>query len=638
MNLSLPLPIPGPLWGRYPRRPTTGAASWRPVQLWSTPLGALRSVVCDVAAQAENWAQLDDAAQADALQDLRRQLRRDGLRGPALTRALAATSAAATRTLGLTARDNQLLAAAALLNDHLAEMATGEGKTLATALAAAVAALAGLPVHVVTANAYLAARDAHRLEPLFHALGLGVACAATGDEAQRRIAYLHDVTYATAKDLAFDFLRDQQDGVLDDGRASLSAPRLRGLCIALVDEADSVLLDDAEVPLILSRAAPHAARRAFLWQALALARQLRPGIDVELHRSERRATLTPAGEAHASDLVKDLEGPWQRARLRREALHSALTALHALERDTHYVVREGRVELLDDVTARVAEGRVLSRGLHTLVALKEGVAPPPETETVAQTTYQRFFQRYWRLAGLSGTLWEARSELEQVYGTRVVRIPLHRPCRRAVLPARSGIAMDTVVARIRDLSGASRPVLVGVDSIDGANALSQALTLAGVAHNVLHALNDADESRVVARAGCAGQVTVATRMAGRGTDIEIDDKARAAGGLHVLNLQRNPSRRHDRQLAGRAARHGDPGTVETWILSTPADSVPHITFTEEDPPWNSTSSRSWHNALAMLRLRVQQRREELRRQGLRKRLFEEDLEWEKRLAFAGPSR
>jgi preprotein translocase subunit SecA len=219
-----------------------------------------------------------------------------------------------------------------------------------------------------------------------------------------------------------------------------------------------------------------------------------------------------------------------------------------------------------------------------------------------------------------------------------VRIPLHRPCRRAVLPARSGIAMDTVVARIRDLSGASRPVLVGVDSIDGANALSQALTLAGVAHNVLHALNDADESRIVAKAGCAGQVTVATRMAGRGTDIEIDDTARAAGGLHVLNLQRNPSRRHDRQLAGRAARHGDPGTVETWISPTPANAATHITFTEEDPPWNSTSSRPWHNALALLRLRVQQRREESRRQGLRKRLLEEDLEWEKRLAFAGRSR
>ncbi|MDP3615693.1 MAG: hypothetical protein Q8R98_27960, partial [Rubrivivax sp.] len=553
-------------------------------------------------------------------------------------------------TLGWTPRPGQLLAAAALLDNRMAEMATGEGKTLAIGLAAAAAALAGMPVHVVTANDYLAARDATGLAPLFMALGLRVtALPPAGDDAARRQAYGHDILYATAKALAFDHLRDRhmqaRSHELERAAAALSAnappaPLMRGLCMALLDEADSILLDEAEVPLILSQGVPQAARRAFLWQALALARQLEPGRDFRTLPTERGAWLEPAGEDRLAALAHGLGGPWQRTRYRREAVQLALAALHACRRNLDYLVRDGAIELLDEVTGRVAAGRVWSRGLHTLVALKEGLNPPPDTETVAQITFQRFFQRYWRLCGISGTLWEARAELQQVYGASVVRVPLHRPCRRVTLPPRvwdnAQAMFDAAALHVAALQAAGRPVLVGTDSVADSEALSSCLARHSVVHRVLNALHDGDEAAIVAEAGHGGRVTVATRMAGRGTDIALDERARAAGGLHVLSCQHNPSRRLDRQLAGRAARHGEPGSSEAWLVhrfstkgfAAAADKVMSTRPTnhQNPPPWMITMSQRWRQWL-----------EERRRAAARHQLLEQDRHWERRLSFAGPS-
>jgi len=268
-------------------------------------------------------------------------------------------------------------------------------------------------------------------------------------------------------------------------------------------------------------------------------------------------------------LADGLGGPWQRPRYRREAVHIALVGLHACRRDEHYLVRDGRIDLLDEVTGRVAVGRFWSRGLHTVVALKEGLAAPPETETVAQTTFQRFFQRYWRLGGISGTLWEARAELHEVYGARVVRIPLYRPCIRQMLPARcfdsTETMFDAVAERVAMLQAAGRPVLVGTDSVADSAHLSALLHARGVRHQLLNAVQDADEAQRIASAGVAGRVTVATNIAGRGTDIRLDAAAATAGGLHVIATMRNRSRRIDRQLIGRAARHGDPGSAESLL-------------------------------------------------------------------------
>ena len=651
-DISRLLPCPGPVWGGYPLRPADDAAPpWRRPRLEGAA-ARCRRIARAAPGRAAAWQALDDGGRGAALQSLRRRLRADGLQPGVLAEALGIAAAVAAETLGLTPRAPQLHAAAVLLDHRMAEMATGEGKTLAIALAAAVAALAGMPVHAVTANEYLAARDAVRLAPFYAALGLrATALPADGDDAARRAAYGHDVLYATAKGLAFDFLRDRlllgagseadRAAAAIAGRAS-PAPLMRGLCMALLDEADSLLLDEAEVPLILSHAAPQAARRAFLWQALALARQLGDGRDFTIREEERSAALTPAGEQRLAALAAPLGGPWQRPRYRREAVVVALAGLHACRRDRHYVVRDGAIELLDEVTGRIAAGRVWSRGLHTVVALKEGLRPPDETDTLAQITFQRFFQRYWRLCGLSGTLWDARAELREVYGAPVVRIALHRPCRRRELPPR-GFASDderwsAVAGRVAALAAAGRPVLVGTDSVADSQALSRRLQERGIAHRLLNALNDAEEAAIVADAGRAGSVTVATRMAGRGTDIELDEAARAAGGLHVLSCQHNPSRRLDRQLAGRAARQGDPGSTETWALHgsslNRAPALPTTLATWISAPLpNGLLNRT----MATLR-RSAQRREERRRAAQRRELLRQDRWWEHRLSFAGSPR
>lgn len=651
LDLAHLLPAPGPVWGPYPERGDTDKSPAKRPWAWRTALAHYRADAQASARHAAQWRATPEHQRPAQLAALRTRLRCHGLRKDALAQALGFVSACAFEALGLTPRDTQLIAACALLDNQMAEMATGEGKTLAIAMACAVAALSGMPVHAVTANDYLARRDAAQMAPLFSALGVRVAALpdAGPDEQARRAAYRCDVVYATAKDLAFDFLRDRQTqgapqhplrqtAALVGAQPGAVLPMMRGLCMALLDEADSILLDEAEVPLILSRAVPHSARRAFLWQALALARRLDAPRHFTLHRRDRSVTLTPAGEEELARIVSALDGPWRRPRYRREAIVTALAALHVFERDAHYVVREGAIELLDEVTGRVAVGRVWSRGLHTLVALKEGLTPPSEAETIAQTTFQRFFQRYWRLCGISGTLREAGAELRSVYGMEVVQIPLHRPSRRRVLPTRqfgdaSGLH-DAVVQRVRALQAQQRPVLIGTDSVTDSRLLSEQLHAAGIAHQVLDALHDAHEADVVAQAGVAGRVTVATRLAGRGTDIELDDTALAAGGLHVLSCQRNASHRLDRQLAGRAGRHGDPGSYEHWIL-LPAPSRAGWTNLDIFRRWSDNAPIGMPAPLRDAGLRLGQAQEDRRRTLLRRQLLQQDLEWERRLAFAG---
>ena len=346
--------------------------------------------------------------------------------------------------LGRCPFDTQLHAAGALLDDKFAEMATGEGKTCAAALAAAVAALAGVPVHVMTANDYLVERDAREMGPLYAALGLrvGAVLGASHPDA-RRSAYACDVTYCTAREVAFDYLRDslqstptgselQRRSALLAGE-SAPAPLLRGLCMAILDEADSLLIDEATLPLVLSEAADDAQQRAACFQALTLARGLRVGVEVHIDRAGQRIELDQSGAQRLEQASASLDGAWHNRRHRLDLVGAALEALHLLERDRHYLVRDGRVQLLDALTGRTAPGRAWSRGLQTLVELKEGVAITPTTTTRAQISFQRFFARYLRLCGMSGTLAECRREVRALYRREIVTIALRNPSRRRVL-------------------------------------------------------------------------------------------------------------------------------------------------------------------------------------------------------------
>lgn len=650
---------PGPRWGLYPVRDSRLAPCKPAATLWGrwTPpvhcppawlLRWHRPWLKEVQAMEAAWAAMraDEPARQAALAGVRDALRRDGLTAATVARGLACVMAGIQATTGRRLHEVQLVAAAHVLDQTLVEMATGEGKSLVMMAACAVAALAGVPVHLITANDYLAERDAQALAPLAEWLGLSVAHVPplTPPEAKRGL-YACDIVCATAKELAFDHLRDR----LALPGTGHEQPVMRGLCLALIDEADSILLDEAVVPLVISTSRPEpahhaAARRALWWQARRLAAALRDGDDIVLHPATTSATLTPSGQARIDERAGGLGGLWRRPATRHQLVCLAAVADRLLRRDKHYLVRDGRVELLDVLTGRVAAGRVWSQGLQTLVELKEGCAPSAPTETLGQLTFQRFFQRYWRMGGLSGTLTEARRELQETYGVAVRRMPLRQPSRRIDLPLRHFPDADSrwraVAERAEALRAQGRPVLIGTDTVADSERLSAELTRRGVPHSVLNARHDHDEARIIAQAGQAGRVTVATRMAGRGTDILLDERALAAGGLHVIACQRNESRRMDRQLLGRAGRQGQPGSTEAWICSVNSGEcstvgAPKLSRWRSSVagPWSSPPR--WWVACAE---RWSQWIEEQRQAGIRRHLLEQDRQWEEQHGRRGRAR
>lgn len=513
----------------------------------------------------------DDALKLMALQ-ARAGLLRDGLKGHALSLALAVVSEAVHRERGWWPRSTQIEAAAWMLHNHLVEMGTGEGKTLVAQLVGATAALAGVPVHVMTSNDYLAQRDADEARSLCARLGLSVGCIQHDDTADtRRMAYACDLTYASAREVVFDHLRDRL-GACDEGRDSPAAhdrPVLRGLCMAVLDEADSLLIDEASTPLILSQQVRD--DELPRWRlALFLARQMKPGEQV-VETAPGRWQLTEAGRGWLVQRARTLGTEWQLRRLREEWVTQALTALHAFQRDVDYVVHDDEIQIVDVHSGRRAQGRSWSRGLHQLIGLKEGLQPAPATQTLLQMTSQQFFPRYLRLCGQSGTLSEARAELLATYGLPVRPVAPHRPSQRRDLGlcvhAQADEHWQAVADRVmaRHSKGQGQPVLVGTRSVADSMRLSALLQARGCPHRVLNASQDQAESDVVARAGEPGAVTVATQMAGRGTDVHVGEAAEALGGLHVIVAGLHPARRIDRQLAGRCARRGQPGTHERLV-------------------------------------------------------------------------
>lgn len=561
-------PFPGLVWGSYPQMRLPIEETRRPTQLRPRGVEAqARDLHVELAAP---------LAIDPALQALRQvpQARR----GDAWVRqALRIASAAMEQVRGVRPYWQQLMAARALLDQRLVEMDTGEGKTVAIALAAAVAGLARTPLHVVTANDYLAGRDADELRPFYARLGLTVSAIAQSMEmAERRAAYACDVTYCTAKELAFDYLRD---GMLHPGDLSplerrlreQVAPRqepvLRGLCMAILDEADTILIDEARVPLVLSQAAPPIAEKAFLRRALELARQLQAGRDYTVAAGSVR--LTPAGQARLAAWPPDAHPLLGHPQHRASTLELAVTAACLLERDRDYVVVDGEVQLVDENTGRTSPGRAWSRGLHQLVELKEGVPLTRRNTTVTQITFQRFFVRYLRLAGISGTLRGSGAELRDVYGLATVRVQPRTPRQVRHEPTRlfadTDVLWQAVAQRAADLCRSGRAVLVGTETVQQSEALAGVMRAAGLEPVVLNARQDREENEIIAAAGQPGRLTVATSMAGRGAHITLAPPVLAAGGLHVILCQLNASARIDRQFLGRAGRQGQPGSCEVMV-------------------------------------------------------------------------
>jgi preprotein translocase subunit SecA len=545
------------------------ATRLRTHRAWSKARGALRLH--------DTMQTMNDASLTALWQDLSHDARAG--RGET-TRRLASLREITRRVTGLLPHPVQLVAATALSNRTGVEMATGEGKTLVTIMAAALQASEGWPVHVITANDYLALRDLEEGRALFDRLGL--TCGGIDPEAPppaRREVYAGDIVYASSKEIAFDHLKDRiafgdATGLtlkLDAALGRREAPVMRGLWSAIVDEADSVLIDEARTPLVISAAGGSQELAEVAGQAVRLARRLSEGRDYTLDpQGARPVELTESGAAEAFARAVDLGGIWSGQRRTRELTERALYALHILNRDVHYILREGKVEIVDENTGRVMADRTWSEGLHQMVEIKEGLPPSEERATLGRLTFQRFFRRYLRLSGLSGTLAEASRELRATYDLTVMAVPTHRPSQRRpgvteILPDLPS-KWDRVAQRAAQHREQGRPVLIGTRTVEAAEAASAALDAAGLPHRVLSARQDAEEAEIIGAAGISGTVTVATNMAGRGADIRLDEAARAAGGLAVILTERHEAGRIDRQLIGRSARQGDPGLYDT-ILS-----------------------------------------------------------------------
>jgi len=574
---------------------------------------------------------------------------------PLIIQAFAVIREVAARILGMRHFDEQLYGGWLIMNGMLAEMQTGEGKTLTTTLPACTAALAGIPVHVITANDYLAERDCELMQPLYARLGLSAAATLDGMSADEcRRAYRADIVHTTNKQVAFDYLRDRIDMGDDTGDLRFEYRRirnrqtteakdrllLRGLCFAIVDEADSVLIDEANTPLIITRTVANEDSPDTYGDALYLAASLQEGSDFRVDAKSRQIELTVAGEDRLEDQVSNLPKLWRNQRKRETLVKQALAASYFYLRDREYVVVDEKVQIVDQATGRVMADRAWEQGLHQMIEAREGCVISERREPQARISYQRFFSRYLRVGGTSGTLAEVATELQRVYGLEVRKVAPHRPSKRVMhgerLYRNQADKQQALLDRVAELHRQRRPVLIGTCSVEESEQVAAWLQQRGLAHRVLNARQDRVEAEIIAAAGQAGAITVATNMAGRGTDISLGDGVEELGGLHVIAFALNDSRRVDRQLYGRAARQGDPGSAEA-ILSLQDDALLRFYATglirfcslltgpgKPLPAW-----------LGHLLLRLPQRRYETRQRRIRRALTRQDKRLQRILAFSG---
>jgi preprotein translocase subunit SecA len=577
--------------------------------------------------------------------DLGRKMQILGLVDELLAPMFSAIREASRRTLGKSHHDVQLLAGLALLRGEIAEMATGEGKTLSGTLGICTCAMAGASVHVVTVNDYLAERDAEENRPLFRFFRLRVGIVLQKMTVPERAkAYANPVVYVSNKELTFDYLKDRiavgssLSSHLDlrklagESRTATSTI-LKGLHVAIVDEADSVLIDEARTPLIISETLPDEIDESVYHNAVDLVQNLQEGVDFKKGQ-HRDIWLTEQGLKYVSRLVQGWGGIWNSALWQKELMNKALSACHLFHKDQHYIVAENKVQIVDEFTGRVMPDRTWERGLHQLIEAKEKCEITGQRRTLSQITYQRFFSKYLLLCGMTGTAQEVAAELKHVYNLSVMRIPTHKPGLRIRLPDKvfhcQADKWQAVARSAMQVALTGRSVLVGTRSVEASEALSACLKDLDVDHTVLNARQDKEEALAISKAGQPGCITVATNMAGRGTDIKLDLQVEQEGGLHVILTEFHESGRIDRQLFGRAARQGNPGTAQAIVAWD--DEL----FTRY-APWLSHVCRHITKPTAVFRFLVWHAQNKAERQHRKQRLdtLKRDIKWLRALGFVG---
>jgi preprotein translocase subunit SecA len=552
-------------------RPAITAATWRTVER--------------IDALADEMEGKSDAALRRLARSLSYRAKAGEPADSLLVETFAATREAGRRSLGMRHYDVQLLAGVALVHGSIVEMQTGEGKTLVATLPLVLYSLAGKGAHLATVNDYLAKRDAEWMEPIYKALGLSVGIVQSQmDFDERRKAYACDVTYGTAKEFGFDFLKDRlmnreitegrgDLGAMLTGKAESATAKLlqRPYWFALVDEADNVLIDEARTPLIIASppGEAQAVQQAIFQFAARAAESLERDEDFEYDVQKQTCELLGRGRSR----VRALERPDLLDSVSLlviyEAVERALRARQAFVRDRQYVVRDDKIVIIDEFTGRAAEGRTWRDGLHQAVEAKEGVEITVPSGHAARITIQDLFARWPHLAGMTGTIATSAPEISRTYNVAVATVPTNRPAIRQRLPAvvcaDQAEKFTRIVAEVQEMHALGRPVLIGTRSIDKSEELSRLLTEAGLVHTVLNARQIEREAEIVALAGQRGQITVSTNMAGRGTDIKLGEGVYEMGGLHVICTELHDSARIDRQLIGRCGRQGDPGTWRQYV-------------------------------------------------------------------------
>ena len=474
----------------------------------------------------------------------------------------AITREASVRTLNMRHFDVQLVGGAVLHEGRIAEMKTGEGKTLVATLAIVLNAMAGKGVHLVTVNDYLASRDAKEMAPLYEFLGFSVGAILEDmhDHELKKAAYAADITYGTNNEFGFDYLRDNM---------SYSADHMvqRGHSFVIVDEVDSILIDEARTPLIIS--GPTDRNMEDYNRANNIAQQLVKEEHFTVDEKDRVILVTEEGNTKAEELfeVENLFSP-ENASL-SHILDQALKANYIFVKDVDYVVNDGEVVIVDEFTGRLSEGRRFSEGLHQALEAKEKVEIKEETQTLADITFQNYFRMYDKLAGMTGTAETEASEFAQIYSLDVISIPTNIPIARVdkndLIYKTEREKFEAVINTIKELSKTGQPVLIGTASIEKSELLHSVLKKEKIAHTVLNAKNHEQEGEIIKNAGSKGAVTIATNMAGRGVDIKVNDEVRELGGLYILGTERHENRRIDNQLRGRSGRQGDAGTTQFYL-------------------------------------------------------------------------
>lgn len=521
----------------------------------------MRTIVDEINGLEPSFSSLSDSSLAAKTQEFKKRLADGETLDDILPEAFAVVREASKRVLGMRHFDVQLIGGITLHRGNIAEMRTGEGKTLVATLPVYLNALTGKGVHVVTVNDYLAKRDSEWMGKLYRALGLSVGLiVANLDYNQRKLAYASDITYGTNNEFGFDYLRDNM---------VIHAEQMvqRPLNYAIVDEVDSILIDEARTPLIIS--GPGERSTDSYYTLAKVVPQLVAGEDYTIDEKQKTIEPTESGIAKVEKMLK-IENLYDSANLElNHLLNASLRAYAMMHRDKDYVVKDGQVVIVDEFTGRLMFGRRYSDGLHQAIEAKEGLKVERESQTLASITFQNYFRMYDKLAGMTGTAKTEEQEFNNIYGLEVYEIPPNRPLLRKDLPdlifKTKKAKYKAVVKDVVERHKKGQPVLVGTTSITQSEQLSDMLLKSGVPHNVLNAKHHEKEAEIVANAGQRGMVTIATNMAGRGTDISLGEGVAELGGLHILGTERHESRRIDNQLRGRSGRQGDPGSSQFFL-------------------------------------------------------------------------